>query len=135
MAANIAEIFVLTGFGSPASVATVNADPTGATGSFSTVVTGGINGSLVTGLLIRAVTDTAAGTVLNIFHTSSSTHRNIGSVVIPGGTNPALAGVVPFEIQWTNPNGAFPLKSGDKIEAAQISGSTTFHIMPLGGDY
>lgn len=133
MAANTNPIFILTGFGSPATVSTVNADVTGASGSFDTVITGGTNGSLVTAIIFRAVTNTAGGTQINIFHKSSTTYRNIGRVVVPGGIDPSKG--QELEIQWTNANGAYPLKASDSIVAAQMNGTTVFHARPIGGDY
>lgn len=118
----------------PVSFSTANADVTGASGSFTTVVTGGTGGSLVSGIAVRAVTNTRSGTILYIFHNSGGTRRNVGHIVVTPNIRPdGSTGC--WEGTWTNPLGANPLKSGDKYDIAPYSGTTTYVAYAIGGDY
>lgn len=135
-----AEMFIQSAFGAtptaPVSFSTPNNDPTGATATgMTTVVQGGTNGSKVSQIRVRAVTNTGDGTILYLFYNDGTNRRNIGHIVVTPGKNPAVAGQQPFEGVWTNPNGDGFLKATHKIDIVPFSGNTTFHAWPVGGDY
>lgn len=116
----------------PVMFSTAQPDITGATATGITdVVTGGSSGSLVTGIAVRALTDTKLGTVLHIYHLAGATRRNIGSLVVPPERRPNGQNG-PWEGVWNNPGVA--LLSGDKLQIAPVSGDTVYVASALGGD-
>ena len=117
----------------PVTFTTPNADVTGASGSFTTVVTGGASGSIVTSIYVRAVTPTRTGTVLYIFYNSGGTRRNVGHIVVTPDVTPNGAGGC-WEGVWNNPNGSNVLKNGDKFDIAPYDGSVTYVAYAIGGD-
>jgi hypothetical protein len=134
MALTFTPPFIQTAFGSPASISTAVTDRTGATAG-TTVVTGGTNGSRVTGIRFTATGITSEGYML-IFHLSGATRRFIGEIPIaawtPTAQTPAWTG------EWTNPNtNPMNLVNGDIIQAAPTTNpsSTAFHAQPIGGHY
>lgn len=116
----------------PVTFSTAQPDITGATATGITdVVTGGASGSLVTGIVFRALTSTDRGTKLHVYHLAGSTRRNIGHLVVPPGRQPSDA-EGPWQAVWTNPGVA--LLSGDKLQAAPESGETVYVAFAAGGD-
>lgn len=137
MAANISPIFVLTGFGSPVSFSGSCTDFTGTTtAGLTTVITGGANGSRVTGIKFNVTGTLGAPTLILIFHRSGATYRLYDVVqCTPFADSQTPSNTVPpFTVTWTNPNPG-PLKNGDIFTCAQYSGSLTWHAVALGGDY
>lgn len=137
MAANTTPIYLLNAFAAgpaslPVTVDTVVSDITGAGTAPEIIVTGGTNGSIVTSIVARAVTNTGPGTVLFVYYKSSTTYKNIGHIVVEPNKNP-FDGC--WEGTWTNPNGAYFLKAGDSICMAPYSGVTVFHAYATGGDF
>lgn len=135
MAANTAQIYPLTGIGPPVSVTAVNADITGASGSLTTIVTFGTNGTQIGSIRFRALSNTGAGVTIHIFYTSGGSHLNVGSVQIPPGIDPGQPDTLPPESLWSNPAFGFPMKAGDKFEAAMTTSGPTVVAWAIGADY
>lgn len=117
--------------GDPVTFNTANPDLTGATGSFTTVVTGGASGSVVTSIVFRALTSTKRGTLIHIYWNDAGTRRNVGSVTIPPNLQPN-GQVVPFEVTWICKRGF--LLNGDKYDVAPQDGDCVYVSYAVGGD-
>ena len=128
-------VYVASALSNPVSFATVNADVSGASGSFSTVVTAGAGGARVVSIIVRAVNSTAGGTILYLFHNSGGTRRNIGHIVVPANVDPAGGRTPCWEGIWFNPNADGFLASGDSIDICAHGGKTTYHAWAIGAHY
>ena len=131
MAVNTTPIFIKSALTTPVSFSTTNTDLTGASGSFTTVVTAGSDGAKVDGISFMA-TGLVINTYIYIWHNTGGTRRLVGWVKVdaqdsgPNNEHPPWSGL------WINPDKG-PLASGDKFDVAAYSGSAVYHARALGG--
>lgn len=127
-----AEITTPFAAGDPVTFSTPNPDITGASGSFTTVVTGDASGSIVSSILFRAVTRTPEeGTLIMIYYNTGAARRNVGAVRVEPGRQHSEQGDV-WSALWIPPQPYLP--NGDSYDVAPISGSTVYHAIAAGGD-
>lgn len=132
MPANTAPIFTLT-----PNCKTVNLAAAACTSRTSisnqvTAVTGGTNGTLVSGIAVLGTGTTTAGMVRVWHKPSGGSSLLIGEIPVSAVTPSAT--VQAFTGKWVPQNGKFVIQSGDLIEVTTHN-AEAFNVTPDAGDY
>lgn len=113
--------------------ATANTNRDGSTGTYSSAITAGANGSLLDAIRFTAPGSTTAGLVRIFYADDGSTYRLLDEVVVsivtPSGT------VAAFTATWVPPGGVpFPMKAASTLKF-NMNNAEAMNCCALLGDF
>lgn len=112
------------------SVANTNRD---ATGTLSSAITAGANGSLLDAITFKAAVTSAAGTLRIFYAADGSTYRLLGEVTAAGVT--ASGTVASEQLVWTPPSGVPMNMDANSTLKFCVNNSETWNVHVQLADY
>lgn len=134
MAVTATPIYPQAGLVGLVQVTTANANRDGSTGTYSSSIAAGANGSLVDYIFFQATGTTAAGCLRIFYSADNATNWRLVQEVLAIGAVPDGSTISAEIEKWFPLLGSFPLTVGSGIKF-NVQNNETWNVFVIGGNF